>query len=1189
MRFFVEEKKHNIYTFYGDLDDIYITKNLQKQTVFSYINEMLLKEGFDRVVFYSGAGNLGKFTLDKKSAILSIAKNTKFAGAIDERNTEEKRKRKSKRVSSANRYDSINLSGDNSSCDETNENGFQERARENQNNNPEIEEIKYSEQEMLEGNFRTELVSWMKDKKHRTAVVFCNMWDFMTNTAPDVLRSYSELMMNGWERGDDKQNLYLFLYNGDIGNINDFTRLTERNGVTSLFVRNGENTLDYTRVMCVGLPQRDEIENLLNYLRVVGENGKRITFEYSVLDNLVKSLVYCTRRMLDKDGVTEDLRKIKNRIMKYVSSREEDVVEINEKVLAKIYKMSIETQKPLDLLCNKEGWEKPASRIKTFIEEAKSDAEERGGAETETKEKEPLAVLRFGGVEDCPEQGKIPHFAILGPPGVGKSEMARLIGKALNDEGILTIGHTVEVTKNDLVSQYIGGTPSKTMKKIQEAQGGVLFIDEAHLLFEDPKDGGVNYCREAISTIVGALTNPSLHFCLILAGYKSTPEYPCGVDKMIESDPGLSSRITNDNIITVDGYSIDLLTRIFKRCITDKGYEIDTDIENKIYSFIETKVSKQDRRTFGNARTVISWAEELMRMAKLNHRKIKTITLSDFKDEEQMWLTKDKKTTCEEIYNEIDAKYVGFDFLKEVIAEENRRIEDEKRRGIAVSKPSHKIFIGNPGVGKTTAAKLMAEFYGMSGVMGGRSVVELNSSKLTTYDYKKTLDSYISEATSKGSVLFIDEAHNLSENEYGRQAVRNLMNPMTENPNLTIVFAVYSSKLKEFVEIDPGLLSRVEKYNFPDYTGEQLYGIFEKEITNTGFKCTDEALRRINVLMNNWYNTRKAGFGNARDVKKLIKEMHKQRLIRCEMRNITEGEEYYLLTEADIPVAYKDIIEANSSSQTMDEILSKLGRYTGWASLKKLIMDKHKSVVVYRKDRLHGTKPEPGHYFFTGDPGTGKTTAASILAEAFFHLGLIGENKYLKVSAPDLIAGFVGQTAAKTKELLQSAAHGVLFIDEAYILGSGSELTGGDSYNQQAVAEIVKTLDDEEFRADTCVVFAGYEDDMHKFMKKNAGMSSRIKEVRFDPYSHEEAYQIFEKFVEDGNLKIGAGVREKCTCLLETVARTDKYANGRTARKIYEKTLERRADRIYNTESPTDMELSLIFEEDIPAIEDILF
>ena len=173
--------------------------------------------------------------------------------------------------------------------------------------------------------------------------------------------------------------------------------------------------------------------------------------------------------------------------------------------------------------------------------------------------------MRFGGIEDCYDHGKIPNFALLGNPGVGKSEIARLIGKILNDAGILSIGHTVEVTKNDLVSQYVGGTPSRTMAKIQEAQGGVLFIDEAHLLYEDPKDGSINYCKEAISTIVGALTNPSLHFCLILAGYKSTPEYPCGVDKMIESDPGLSSRITKNNIITIDNYSIELLTKIFKR------------------------------------------------------------------------------------------------------------------------------------------------------------------------------------------------------------------------------------------------------------------------------------------------------------------------------------------------------------------------------------------------------------------------------------------------------------------------------------------------------------------------------------------------------------------------------------------------------------------------------------------------
>ncbi len=1156
MKKFFEDTSCKQFMFYGDLEDIYITCDLQKYEVYSYLMKMLKHDGFNRVVFFSGAGNHGKFVLDEESARLSITQGSAPTAAPAATQATQRTLRNRR-----------NVVGD--APAPSAEEGM------------EVHEVKFSQPHISEGTFKDEVLTWSNDPTKKTAVIFVNMWDFLKYTSPDVRRAFGELMMNGWERGDNKQNIYIFLYNNEIEDISSFKALASDAGVDSLFVKGCDGAFfKLDRVLRVGLPGKDELENLLNYLRVIGEDGVSIEFDYNDVPRMVKSLLHYSRMTDKNNGEYEDIRRIKRRILKYAKGKPQPV-HIDENAIADMYDTSAEVRNPLELLCSREGWKKPADRLSKFVKEAKLDADEAKANAEPTVEEEndnPFVLLRFGGKEAKYFSSKIPHFALLGNPGVGKSEIARLIGKILHECGILSVGHTVEVTKNDIVSQYVGGTPNKTMSKILEAQGGVLFIDEAHLLFEDERDGGVNYCREAISTLVGAMTNPALNFCLVLSGY------PDGVRKMIESDPGLSSRITKDNIIEIDSYDEKLLSKIFTRHVENKGFAISQSVRDGIENFIATKKRKEDKRTFGNARSAIGWAEEVMRNAKLNHRGDRTIVEGDFNEADRELLVKTRKESKEEVFNEID-KYVGFDFMKDIINDAEFRMLEEDGRGQKRSRPRHMILIGNPGTGKTTGAKLLAEFYSIMDVIGSNEVVMLNASDLNDGNYKERLEKAIEDATSRDAILFIDEAHNLSKTNCGQLAIRSLMNPMTENENLTVAFAVYSSELEEFLKIDQGLDGRTDKYHFPDYNGEQLLEIFTKKLNDTGYTYTDECYSRMKILWDHLYRTRRPGFGNARDVNSLIEEMHVSRRRRCVAQHIYDGEEMYRITEEDIPQRYTDVIDAASGANSIDDIMAELSGYIGWTALKekiKSIAGRMKLHTMYGEE-----KPRCKHYFFTGPPGAGKTTAAAILARALFAMGLIAENSFIKISAKDLVAGYVGQTYGKTAEMLERGRHGLIFIDEAYTLATRNGASGVDSFNKQAVDEIVNILDDNDFCSDTCVVFAGYKNDMEALLEVNDGLKSRTEEIKFEAYTPEQAYEIFKGFCEKAHRDIGAGVKERCIEIFTVLAGSRRFANGRTARSLFEMAADRRADRVLASECDLNsIAYSSILEEDLPSLEE---
>jgi len=526
-------------------------------------------------------------------------------------------------------------------------------------------------------------------------------------------------------------------------------------------------------------------------------------------------------------------------------------------------------------------------------------------------------------------------------------------------------------------------------------------------------------------------------------------------------------------------------------------------------------------------------------------------------------------------------------YLNKIIAlsEINKK---RKLKGLPVDPINkHLVLTGNPGTGKTTVARMLGEIYKDLGLLSKGHFVEVGQQDLvaiytgqTATKTAKVIDS------AKGGVLFIDEAYSLAgkgKGGFGAEAIEVLVKEMENfRDDLVVIVAGYQADMENFLNSNEGLKSRFsEKIVLPDMSNEQLTNIALQLFDVHKFTLDDLAKAKLTKAFASL--TRSKGFANARVARQMVENIKMNQATRL---MAISSDDLMAILEQDILISGQKILDQDAKDKNklrLETAFEELDLLVGLENIKTDIKTLISMARVARLKQEKGqhVKPIIGHFAFYGDPGTGKTSVARLVGEIFAASGLLSSGHTVEVGRADLVGEYLGQTAPKVKEKVESAKGGVLFIDEAYSLNSKQP---GDSYGKEAITTLVQLM--EENRDDLVVIMAGYKDELQDLIKVNAGLKSRITHhLEFKNYNVSECQEIFKSLLKSSHNTYNDEFMVKTIEILNKLISQDDFANARSIRELYELVCKKQAVRLnlWKSQRISEEQLSLLLPEDLPS------
>lgn len=486
--------------------------------------------------------------------------------------------------------------------------------------------------------------------------------------------------------------------------------------------------------------------------------------------------------------------------------------------------------------------------------------------------------------------------------------------------------------------------------------------------------------------------------------------------------------------------------------------------------------------------------------------------------------------------------------------------------GKTIGKRYHMIFEGNPGTGKTTVAKLTADlFYSMHITKTNKLVQTKPSDFVSEWVGGTGLKASSLIQSAYEGVLFVDEAYGFENLKRKEQVFNILLQEMEEHTDdLVVIMAGYPEEMRTLLNENPGLESRFGKRMvFEDYSEEELLEIYLEKCKKEGFCVEKSAIGIVKDCIR--YRMCKENFGNAREMETLFDEV-KEKWVEEQFQ---KGKDFNRKME-------RTFMEIHFKKTLPDKEKIRLDNLVGLDSL-KIRLHLFEQEAAYKKllkeKRMASMLTAANHMLFLGNPGTGKTTVANILAEDLYSLGVIKKNHVVTVHKSDLQHSMVGKTAEILRDFVRRATGGVLFIDEAYEL----------SYEATREATEVLLEELEKNKEDLLIIMAGYPDEMQEFLKRNPGLESRIGYTfYFEDYTTKELTKIFERKMKQAGFEVSKQALLRVTELMEFFSEMDNFGNGRFVDKIIQLTISKRAQRSF-----IDV-FSDIEEDDIPTKMDVM-
>ena len=534
---------------YGNTSDLVLSKDLCFREFRVALADILHETGYDNVVFYDSTNASGKFVYDDASAYYTGIAREEYvqkhgstsSSTAPKTNPDNSVKRKTgiKQFGMPRKKISQPVSND------------PPQSTSQINPVPQIT-MRYQQRNMDEVVFHGELETYMKNDTYRSAVILTDINNFLRNSV--VRDKFSEDIRNNW----NKKNLLIFIH-PDLSSAQnkEFFQLLRSIGLLEYFYDKGNKceedyTPKKTSVFKIEHFFEDEITYLLKLSQI------QYGFHYTEgISKTAEKIHYIIKSQKESEQIS--MRMLKNRMQRY--ALDHVGADIGDKDVEKIlgYRLQDIDFNPWETLRNRRGWENIVVTLESFLKTQTTEQEEKNSVPSE----KTLFVKRMGGrdnrAEHYPGSNKLPHIMLEGSPGTGKTTSIKQIGRILHDEGFLATGHVISASRSDLIGDVIGATSIKVREMVAKAEGGVLFIDEAHQLCENNNDrgnGGI-YAKEAVGQLVKCMTDESTNVLFVFAGYRSTKGFKDGVRGLFDMDQGLEDRIKIK--ITIPDYTPEIM------------------------------------------------------------------------------------------------------------------------------------------------------------------------------------------------------------------------------------------------------------------------------------------------------------------------------------------------------------------------------------------------------------------------------------------------------------------------------------------------------------------------------------------------------------------------------------------------------------------------------------------------------
>lgn len=1083
-------KGHYIVT--GNTNDNYCNDLLQMTDIRQEIHRHLLEQGFDAVFFFDYTGMLYCFDYRSYNILLG---------------TEQEDQSAQTQAAPRDEFDALEEEGPfGSALSAFHQTNAQSAPQ------PAPRQTAASNQQLHMGTRSMgwawqQVITLLQQGTYRCALVLSNINSMQTSFSVPALQALQELTSSRSE----KSSIAVYLFRGST--LVEMLNNQADHGTPewNIFFQSVLRPLieaedpEENRVISLRTPNAAEIRNLLNYLRTKAENP--LHMDVRQIRTLSRSISYgCAR-------ANWSLKQLRSRLERYAQDNPGFVLTMDNYSRATGLPRHTTALEDLERLIG-------LGEVKTQFREL-YDSICTGTVRTDF----PETSSRFAPLPatNCIRNHRL-NICLMGNPGTGKSELARLVGRLYYEAGALPQGHLVEASAGNIVTQNVGGTAMNMRALVQQALGGVLFIDEAYALLSNP------HGREAIDQLVNDMTAYEGQFAVVIAGYTRRME------RFLKANEGLASRI--GTTYHLPDYTPEEMHRILDLFISrdEDNLVLSEDLERRMDIFCSNWANDHGSE-WGNAREAGRLVGLMKQAATARLQRSRRyipgmsieLTLEDLPEKYRKHL-KPKAQSLEEALQEME-NMVGLDNVKVYLRELIQNI----RWGASASSPGRFLFHGPSGTGKTHVARLLGVMLQRLGVLKRDFVYEIAAQDLLhtddSMDYgdnqnptpQQILQAAVDNA--RGGVLFIDEAHQLNTPE-GRSVLRALI-PIVESEEFRkdtcLIMAGYTAEIREMMRVDDGFGRRFPlecRIRFDHYTASELTRILKEMAEDLGQIPTQEYLARTQAALGRFLeNSPPLNYGDAG----FIRDTYLPRSIKARSARLNER---YL---GDRNGIVSEEVAANTPDEEKKELTARdiPDQFRSWAGPLGLPVPPEKTIwqrvdELVGKDEVRGylhdrRKQSDGHAFYdahtnvglnfavVGPTGSGRHTVTRTMTSLWKHLGLLDRDEVRFVSKGDLEAGYVGQTAIRTNAVVEQAMGGCLAVEyPSAMLANGRE----NSFGMDALGVICGAMGTGTEKLS--VVLLDTEEGLQELFRQVPSIKSQIAHVfHLDNLTPDDMLQLF--------------------------------------------------------------------------------